>query len=191
MIATGDSLDLIRAYDGPLDLVVTDPPYAWSGTADEHALTATVALVLNEAARRLSEGAWMLMFSAASWRSTSYMVESIRGVLRPVRVGHWLKPTARTKTKTPGWAWASVHVVACCKGTGRGVPHASPDYIIEPPFIRGRRAQLPAAVADWAVAPYAVPGGVFLDPFAGSGALVEAATRAGMQAIGYDRAGVA
>jgi len=47
---------------------------------------------------------------------------------------------------------------------------------------RGRRAQPLKAVADWAIEPFAVRGGLFLDPFAGSGALCLAAERAGMTA---------
>jgi DNA modification methylase len=54
------------------------------------------------------------------------------------------------------------------------------------PIYNGRRAQLPAEVAEWAVAPFAIPGGNFLDPFAGSGALVNAAERHGMNALGFE-----
>jgi DNA modification methylase len=58
--------------------------------------------------------------------------------------------------------------------------------VLAEPVKNGRRAQLPQSVCDWAVAPYAVPGGTFLDPFAGSGALVQAAERAGMRATGFE-----
>lgn len=186
LLIRGDSLDLIRAESRPIDLIVTDPPYAFGGDGDEHAISATVAIVLRESARRLAKGRWMLVFCASSWRSTSYMVESVRGILRPVRIGHWLKPASRTRTRTPGWQWASVHVVAMVKGKGIGDPAGMLDHIIEP-VARGRRAELPALVADWAVKPFAVPGGLFLDPFAGSGALPDAANRAGMDAIGYEK----
>ena len=62
------------------------------------------------------------------------------------------------------------------------------DHICAAPIRNGRRAELPPEVADWAVAPFTVPGGVFLDPFAGSGALPAAAARAGMRAYGFERA---
>jgi len=68
------------------DLIVTDPPYAFGGSGAEHALSATVAIVLRESALRLKRGRWMLVMCAASWRSTAYMVESVRGVLDPVRI---------------------------------------------------------------------------------------------------------
>ena len=52
--------------------------------------------------------------------------------------------------------------------------------------MNGRRAEMPPDVARWAVAPFAVKGGVMLDPFAGSTVLCEAAEEAGMRAVGFD-----
>tara|TARA_R100000234_G_C4979089_1_gene169894 strand:+ start:150 stop:419 length:270 start_codon:yes stop_codon:yes gene_type:complete len=60
------------------------------------------------------------------------------------------------------------------------------DWLECAPMTKARRAQLPPQVAEWAVAPYIVPGGVFLDPFAGSGALPAAAARLGMNAHGFE-----
>jgi hypothetical protein len=62
------------------------------------------------------------------------------------------------------------------------------DHITAAPITKGRRAELPPAVAMWMVRPFAVPGGLFLDPFAGSGALLQAAEDCGMHAEGYERA---
>ena len=76
---------------------------------------------------------------------------------------------------------------AARKGKSDAEPVPVLDHITIAPVTRGRRAELPAEVADWAVAPFAVPAGVFLDPFAGSGALVQAARRAGMDATGFER----
>lgn len=184
----GDSLDLLSTHRGPFDLIATDPPYAFGGSGDEHAITATVAIVLREAALRLKRGGWMVVFAASSWRSTAYMVEAVRGIVEPVRIGTWVKPGATGKTRTPGWAWASVNVIAMRKGKSADIPASDlPDYIEAPALKVGRRAQLPPEVADWAVAPFAVPGGLALDPFSGSGALPQAAARAGMRAIGFEK----
>jgi tRNA G10 N-methylase Trm11 len=187
-LISGDSLDLILAETRRPDLIVTDPPYAFGGTGDEHAISATVAVVLREAATRLQKGRWMLVMCAASWRSTAYMVEAVRGVVDPVRIATWCKPTARTKARTTGWAWASVNVIAFKKGKALD-DYSSPfvDHITCPPVINGRRAELPAEVADWMVTPYAVAGGLMIDPFAGSGAILKAAERAGMNAVGYEK----
>jgi DNA modification methylase len=182
-----DALDFIGGITEPIDLIVTDPPYAFGGSGGEHALSATVAIVVRECARKLADGSWMLVFCASSWRSTAYMAESVRGILDPVRIGSWHKPKARTKARTPGWQWASVNVLACRKGKGRGDPHEWLDYIVAEPVTKGRRAELPTSVADWAVRPFAMSGGLFVDPFAGSGALIDAASRAGMRAIGCKR----
>jgi hypothetical protein len=115
------------------------------------------------------------------------MVEAVRGIVEPVRVGHWNKPTARTKVKTVGWQWASVHAIAFRKGKAEGATVEWLDHILAEPVRVGMRAELPPIVAQWAVEPFAVPGGVMVDPFAGSGALVKAAARAGMHAIGIER----
>lgn len=194
MIHRGDALELITSpewTDRKLDLVVTDPPYAFSGSGSEHALSATVAVVLREAAQRLARGSYMLVFSASSFRSILYGVEAVRGILDPVRIGTWTKPEAKTKVKTAGWEWASVAVSVFRKG-----PKNRPDldvgafklldHVNHAPVIRGRRAELPPNVGRWALAPYCIPGGMFLDPFAGFGALVSAARDFGMDAHGFE-----
>lgn len=188
MLKEGDSLDLILAETAMPDLIVTDPPYAFGGSGSEHALSATVAVVLREAAQRLARGRWMLVMCASSWRSTAYMVEAVRGVIEPVRIATWCKPAARTKVDTTGWKWASVNVIAFRKGKAIDDCAASDlDHITAAPIVNGRRAQLPPEVARWMVKPFCVPGGIFLDPFAGSGAILRAAEVCGMSAIGYER----
>lgn len=198
VIWRGHALDLIKAVaPKSVDLLATDPPYAFGGSGGEHALSATVATVLREGAYRVRPGGWAVVFAASSWRSTAYMVEAVRGILNPVRIGQWHKPrdegkAARTRVKTPGWAWQSVNVVILRRpGGDRGLyepdPDAYPDYIIEKPVTNGRRAELPAAVARWAVWPFAREGGNMLDPFAGSGALCKAALEAEMNAVGFEK----
>jgi tRNA G10 N-methylase Trm11 len=188
MLIKGDSLDLILAETEKPDLIVTDPPYAFGGSGSEHAISATVAVVLREAATRLQKGRWMLVMCASSWRSTSYMVESVRGIVEPVRVATWCKPAAKTKVETTGWKWASVNVIAFRKGKAiDDCPAIALDHILAAPITKGRRAELPPEVAMWMVKPFAVPGGAFLDPFAGSGAIVKAADACGMRARGYEK----
>ena len=121
-IYEGHALELIEQLVRKPDLIVTDPPYAFGGSGPEHAVSATVATVLRESARRLAGGRWMLVMCAASYRSQAYMVESVRGLLEPVRIGTWCKPVARTKVQTTGWAWASVSVIAFRKGKARPTP---------------------------------------------------------------------
>jgi tRNA G10 N-methylase Trm11 len=185
---TGDSLDLILQETTVPDLIVTDPPYAFGGSGSEHAISATVAVVLREAAQRLAKGRWMLVMCASSWRSTAYMVEAVRGVVEPVRIATWCKPAARTKVETTGWKWASVNVVAFRKGKALDdCPASDLDHITAAPLTVGRRAELPPEVALWMVKPFAVSGGTLLDPFAGSGAILRAAEACGMHAIGYEK----
>lgn len=185
----GDALDLIENFP-QYDLLVTDPPYAFGSQGiDEHAISATVATVLRESARRLRRGRWAVVFAASSWRSTAYMIESVRGILEPVRFGTWVKPAARSKVRTPGWAWASVNVILMRK-PGKdlaGEPSPWLDWIVQAPVMNGRRAELPPEVAEWAVTPFVLAGGLALDPFAGSGTLMNAAVVQGMAAVGFEK----
>lgn len=181
-ILHGHATDLIGTLDREPDLIATDPPYAKGGTDDEHALTASVAVVLREAAQRLKKGRWMLVMCAASWRSTYYMVEAVRGVVTPVRIATWCKPEARTKVQTTGWQWTSVNVIAFKKGKALDLESAPMlDHITIAPVINGRRAELPSEVAHWMVTPFLVPGGLCFDPFAGKGRILD-----GMEGLGYD-----
>jgi DNA modification methylase len=183
----GDSLDLLLDLKEKPSLIVTDPPYAFGGDAKAHAISATVAIVLRESAKRLQRGGWMVVMCASSWRSISYMVESVRKVVQPVRIGTWTKPKSRTKVSTKGWKWASVAVIAFRKGKARELEASSYLDHIEAPIVKdGRIAQLPPSVADWMVKPFAKAGDLMLDPFAGSGVICEAAERAGMRAIGFE-----
>lgn len=190
MIFKGDALDLISRFPSAIDLIVTDPPYAFGGSGEECAISATVAVTLRECAIKLKVGSFMVIFAASSWRSISFMVESVRGIINPIRLGMWNKPNAKTKVRNSGWDWQSVAVIVLRKGDKTrkeiGVT-GGPDYILEAPIIHGRRAELPQRVVEWAVAPYAIKGGIFLDPFAGSGALVVAADKFGMQAYGFEK----
>jgi site-specific DNA-methyltransferase (adenine-specific) len=186
-----DALETLLGWDGErrFDLVITDPPYSFSGQGAEHEMTATVAVALREAAGLLKPGCWMLAMCASSWRSQAYIVEAVRGLLVPVRTLTWCKPEARTKTRTAGPLWASVSVVVFRKGKSERTWPSSLelDHITAAPVKNGRRAELPPEVADWMVRPYAVPGGMLLDPFAGSGAIVRAAERAGMHGVGIEQ----
>jgi DNA modification methylase len=187
----GDALTTLMEWNGErrFDLIATDPPYSFSGMGAEHAVTATIAVVLREAAKLLKPGCWFLAMCASSWRSQAYVVEAVRGVLAPVRTLTWCKPAARTKTRTAGPLWASVSVVVCRKGKSDQVWPSSRelDHITAAPLRNGRRSELPAEVATWMVAPYAIEGGALLDPFAGSGAILRAGERAGMNAVGIER----
>ena len=100
-------------------------------------------------------------------------------------------PYSSNKTKNwrdSGWRWASVSVIAFKKGKAEYVGQSELlDHITAAPVANGRRAELPFEVALWMVKPFAVPNGVCLDPFAGSGIILQAAEECGMQAIGYER----
>lgn len=185
-IERADAVDYLQALEQRPTLVATDPPYAFGGSGAEHALTAKVPIALRLAAERLEPDGWLIVFCASSWRSVSFMVESLHGVAEPVRHATWCKPLARTAARSGGWKFATVPVLLFRKGKPAASCSEWLDHILEPPVQGGRRAQLPERVADWAVGPFATRGGICLDPFAGSGALLAAAERHGMRGIGCD-----
>ena len=187
-ILQGHAIDLLDEIPQEIALLATDPPYAFGGSGGEHALSAAVATTLREYGKRVKNG-WAVVFCASSWRSTAYMVEAMRGVMDPVRMGTWIKEGGTTKVKTPGWRWASVNVLIFRKGkpaVDMYAPSERRDWCGADPITNGRRAQLPDVVCEWAVNPYARPGYVCVDPFAGSGALLKAAEKAGMDAYGCE-----
>jgi len=188
VILKGDALNLIAGLKERPFLIATDPPYAFGVDEKEHALSATVAIVLRESAKRLQRGGWMLVMCASSWRSVAYMVESVRNVVTPVRLATWTKPESKTKlVSVKGWRWATALVIAFRKGKAAPLPTvATLDHIEAPIVMNGRRAELPTSVAEWMVAPFAQQGAFMLDPFAGSGKLVTAAEKYGMMAVGFE-----
>jgi len=179
-VGAGDVIHQMHATDGvatidrKIDLLISDPPYAMGGDGAEHALSATVAVALRAAGEKLGRGRWAVVFAASSWRSTYYIVEALRGVAEPVRIATWVKPKARTKTRTPALR------------TGCPRLCLSETLIEHEPLMVGRRAQLPIEVAMWAARPFAVDGGLAVDPFAGSGTLLRAAGLCGMATIGFE-----
>jgi len=142
--------------------------------------------VLRECARALARDSWMVVYSASSWRSVTYMVDALRGVVEPVRVGSWCKPQVKTRVSPGGWAYSTVIATVFRKGRARSETSQIPDHITEAIVSGGRRATLPDSVASWSVGPWIKPGGLFLDPFAGSGSLCRAAERFGMEAVGFE-----
>jgi hypothetical protein len=105
------------------------------------------------------------------------MVEAVRGLVESVRIAHWNKPAARTRASTSGWWWASVHIIAFRKGKAADVkPSGYLDHITAAPLTTGHRAELASEVAAWMIEPFAV---MMCDPFAGSRALIRAATAPG------------
>lgn len=114
------------------------------------------------------------------------MVESVRGIVQPIRIGTWCKAGSKTKVRSGGWRFATAKVIVFKKGNPIVRTSDVLDYIVCPTLKTGRRAQLPKEVTEWMLEPYAIPGGTFLDPFAGSGALLLAAESKGMKAQGFE-----
>jgi hypothetical protein len=106
-------------------------------------------VALREYASKLRRERWMLVMCASCWRSTSYMVEAVRGVVEPVRVAHWNKPVARTRASTGGWRWASVHVIAFRKGKAvDATPSGHLDHITAAPLTTGRLCRTHSETAE-------------------------------------------
>jgi DNA modification methylase len=195
-IINADALETLVGWNGArrFDLVVTDPPFS-SGNQGipENELTANVILALHEAAKLVKPGGWMLVMSASSDRSLSFVRGAVSKVLVPVRIAPWCRVGAKSIAKDAGWNFDTYLVSAFRRKKGRKDKKEQktesrriPGYIVAAPLKHGRRFALPSEVADWMIGPFAMPGGTLLDPFAGSFEIVRAAERAGMHGVGID-----
>jgi DNA modification methylase len=179
----GDCRDVLPTIER-VGLVLTDPPYALSAGQAEWRVTASVAIGLHEAAKRVIKGGAMLVFSTSSGRGVEYTLGAVNGKLPLNRILTWHKTDTHTRAAGP-FNWDTVTIL----GFGRCTfdrPDRSSVFASVATYAKesGHRAELPEGIADWLYAPFA-PHAV-LDPFMGTGRLLEPAARAGHRAIGIE-----
>lgn len=164
-------------------LVLTDPPYAIGAGRGEWSATAAVAIGLHEAAKRVSKGGALLAFTTTSGRGIEFTQGSIAGKLPFNRLLTWCKTDGRSRAVSP-WRWDSVAILAFgsvgSTATGSSSVYQTPaDYERE----TDHPAELPDGIADWLYAPF---GTDCLDPFMGTGRLLEPAVGSGKHVIGIE-----
>jgi DNA modification methylase len=177
----GDARDVLPEI-GPVDLVLTDPPYSNGRQEIEFAATGNVAVCLHMASEKAPT---MMVFGTSSGRGMEFIKSSVR-TLKHTRVLAWHRTYVNSPAAGP-WRWdlVLIHVF------GRGA-FGRPLY---PSLIQtngtqalanevGHKAPVPLEVMDWLYFPFSP--GVVLDPFMGSGSTLAAAIRRGGKAIGIE-----
>jgi DNA modification methylase len=180
-----DARDVLPGLER-VGLVLTDPPYAIGAGRGEWSATAAVAISLHEAAKRVAKGGALVAFTTTSGRGIEFTQGAIAGKLPFNRLLTWSKTGGRSRALSP-WRWDSVAILLFGSAPQKSRDGSSV-YVppAEYPRPSGHPAELPEGLADWLYSPFDADGLVTVDPFMGSGRLLEPAIRAGRRVIGID-----
>ena len=184
-IFLGDAREVLDDI-GPVDLVITDPPYAVGAGNGEWAATAAVAIALHQAARLVRKGGALLAFSTTSGRGMEFTRGAVGKALPFNRVLIWHKTDSHSRVAGP-WQWDAVAIMAFGRASF-GDADASSVFSSAARFqhVTNHRAELPEAIADWLYRPFVATAPLLLDPFMGSGTLLLPAVRRGLPVIGIE-----
>jgi hypothetical protein len=181
----GDCREILPELDR-VDLVLTDPPYAIGAGCGEWSATAAVAIGLSEAAKKVrSREGSMLVFTTTSGRGIEFTQGAIGRTLPFNRMLTWHKVGGRSRAISP-WVWDSVAILLFGKAPPLKLGESSvwsttSDYARE----TDHKAELPDGIASWLWSPFDAPA-VTLDPFMGTGRLLEPAVKNSRQVIGIE-----
>lgn len=181
----GDARDIVPEIE-KVGLVLTDPPYAINAGRGEWSATAAVAIGLHETAKRVARDGSMLVFTTTSGRGIEYTQGALGGKLPLNRLLVWSKTGGRSRALSP-WQWDSVAILAFGKAP-KGSAGAGSVFVSPAVYERksGHPAELPNGIAEWLYAPFDCDGLVTIDPFMGTGRLLEPAARRGRRVIGIE-----
>ena len=197
----GDCRELFTELgDASVDAVITDPPYSdrTHGQAktnkghgvkaiDFESLTEADLDVLLTECGRVSRR-WVV--ASLDYRHAVHVDDAPPAGLRTLRIGIWVKPNPMPQISAdrPGQGWEAIafmhraDVKPAWNGGGRsGVWTFPVVQNVGHPTVK----PLPM-VSDW-VRLFTEPGDTILDPFAGSGTTLRAASDNGRRAIGIER----
>lgn len=205
----GDSCDVLPSL-GLFDLVVTDPPYAASRTrggsrggaswrtrhgsvvwpTQEYEMTDRVIAAVALAAHHVRIGGHMVVICGSAGRAVEAMIGAVCAPHLPLmRVLPWIQPNNKNGAIGPfGWQPQVVLVF----GKNYGHPRAEGFLVVERQYRAGRRlarvhpAQMPADVGRWLARALADAGTTVLDPFVGSGALLQGFLERSCRVTGID-----
>lgn len=183
MIYQGDCREVLPDLS-PVDLVLTDPPYAIGSGKNEWKVTASVGTGLHFAARKVKKKGAMLVLGTTSGRGMDFTFGAIGDALPFNRMLAWHKQEQRSRVAGP-WRWDLVCILAfgraCFGSADRSSLYqstTSTDAGVDHP------SAVPLGLARWLYDPF--DADVVLDPFMGSGSLLLPAVEAGRKAIGIE-----
>jgi DNA modification methylase len=167
-------------------LVLTDPPYAIGAGRGEWSATAAVAIGLHEAAKRVEKRGALLAFTTTSGRGIEFTQGAIAGKLPFNRLLVWSKVGGRSRAISP-WRWDSVAIMAFGSAPlGRQANSSVFQSPAEYPHPSQHPAELPNGIAEWLFEPFDRDGILTLDPFMGTGRLLEPSVKRGHRVIGIE-----
>ena len=212
-IYCADAFDFLPRLYNLADVILTDPPYSSGGlfrgdrtgrthrkyssakrpefggdTRDQRSYREWCAHWLRLCYKAARPGARLFVF--CDWRQLPTVSDAVqmggwiwRGILT------WHKTTSRPLSGH--FRLATEHIVYATHGpvpVTPGLPTPDPVYQCPPPRDRDHPVQKPVPLLQWLLS-VVPPDSIVLDPFAGSGATLEAALLLGHRAIGseYDR----
>lgn len=181
----GDSREIVPELPR-VNLVITDPPYAIGAGQGEWAATAAVAIALNESAKKIRKTGSMLVFTTTSGRGIEFTQGAIGRTLPFNRLLVWHKTGGRSRAMSP-WRWDAVAILlfgrAPTSKSGASSVFACPaDYERE----TDHRAELPDGIDEWLLNPFWLQVEATLDPFLGTGRLLDPLVATGRKAIGIE-----
>lgn len=199
----GDCLEVLRSiHTASIDAIVTDPPFAFAGgisngrtsSADAQFFEHWLRDVFRELYRvSKPESGWFLW---SDWRTIpAYQNALAKAALDPYQQRTITQVIVHDRECIGMGApfRNQVEYIAFARGTNTDIGDrvgTSQPNIIRSKWAYGRHphhpAEKPVEVARKLVCWACPPGGVVLDPFAGSGSILVAAVQAGFRAIGIE-----
>lgn len=169
-----------------VDLVLTDPPYAIGAGRGEWSATAAVAIGLHEAARRVLKTGSLVALTTTSGRGIEFTQGAIAGKLPFNRLLVWSKTDGNSRAVSP-WNWDSVAVMMFGRAPKTRLGGSSV-FVTPARYAKESThpAELPDGISEWLYGPFASPGLVTLDPFMGTGRLLDAPVSLGHPVIGIE-----
>lgn len=183
----GDCLEILPEL-GPVDLVLTDPPYGMGRfETDGKDFLVVVGPALTEAFRHLPDGGSMFAFT-----STAEVVNLANAVKAPFKRLLWMYKPADCTYPLQGWLLKSEAILwfmadfPCTLIERKPFRHdCYVHYKVGQEGVEGHPTVKPISVIKDFVLRCPV-NGVILDPFMGSGTTLRAAKDLGRQAIGIE-----
>lgn len=177
----GDCREILPTL-GPVDAVVTDPPYSSSRAEGEFAATGNIAVCLHLASEKAPV---MAVFGTSSGRGIEFIRSAVRA-LPHTRVLVWNRSYVNSPAAGP-WRWdlVLIHLFGkACFGRPLESSLLVTDGTMALAREVGHKAPVPTPVLIWIIKP--LPAETVLDPFMGSGTTGVACAQLGRRFIGIE-----